>query len=288
MPTKKNQTRIDKIIAYFTKDKPNMVLLKNLLGKKRRVYHSTLIEFGTTSDEQRLWLFLADMGSLLIAGEMGSGKTTFLKAIIGALSFRNTSKQIKYIIATPKPADYKILLGSPYLTKSIISNPKKLLSQVLALKEDVEHRYKLLAESGSHNLFWYNRNSKKAKLEYKVLIIDNYSSVIKSLTTSQQKLLNNTLIYIVTMARPTGIHLILSTQNASAKSISGLLNVNFTNRLAFKTETKKDSRDIHFDSGCENLLGKGDAILSYHNNGGVLHRIQTPYISDVELKKLIQ
>jgi S-DNA-T family DNA segregation ATPase FtsK/SpoIIIE len=90
------------------------------------------------------------------------------------------------------------------------------------------------------------------------------------------------------MGRATGIHLILATQQAHAKTISGIMNVNFSNRLAFRTETKKDSWDILFESGCENLLGKGDAILSYHNNGGVLHRIQTPYISDVELKKLVK
>lgn len=288
MPPNKKQTRVDKIITYFTKDKPKVLLLKNLLSVKKRLDNSTLIEFGATSDEQRLGLCLTDIGSLLIAGDVDSGKTTFLKSIIGALARHNTSRQLKFFIATSKPNDFKILSKSPYLEAPIITTPIKLLNQISILVQEMEARYILLVKAGFYDTFWYNSDSKKPKINYIVFIIDNYSSLIESLPKTKRKYLEDNLISLVRMARIAGIHIILSTQEAHARAISGSLNVNFTNRLGFKTKTKKDSRDIHFESGCENLLGKGDAILSYYNDGGIMHRLQTPYISDAELKKLVK
>lgn len=42
-----------------------------------------------------------------------------------------------------------------------------------------------------------------------------------------------------------------------------------------------------FIPGAEFLNGKGDAIVSHHHDGGLTNRIQTPYIKDDLLRKIL-
>jgi S-DNA-T family DNA segregation ATPase FtsK/SpoIIIE len=88
------------------------------------------------------------------------------------------------------------------------------------------------------------------------------------------------------MSRATGIHLILATQRPSVEVITGLIKANITTRIALKVGSLVDSRTILDASGAEKLLGKGDMLFLTKEHSKP-RRIQSPYVSEQEIKKVV-
>ena len=86
------------------------------------------------------------------------------------------------------------------------------------------------------------------------------------------------------LARAIGIHLIIATQRPSVNIITGTIKANFPARIAFKVSSKIDSRTILDTGGAEQLIGKGDMLISY--NGEVV-RLQCAFVDTPEVDKIV-
>jgi S-DNA-T family DNA segregation ATPase FtsK/SpoIIIE len=86
------------------------------------------------------------------------------------------------------------------------------------------------------------------------------------------------------LARAVGIHLIIATQRPSVNIITGTIKANFPARIAFKVSSKIDSRTILDAGGAEQLIGKGDMLISYN---GELVRLQCAFVDTPEVDKIV-
>jgi S-DNA-T family DNA segregation ATPase FtsK/SpoIIIE len=86
------------------------------------------------------------------------------------------------------------------------------------------------------------------------------------------------------LARAVGVHLIIATQRPSVNIITGTIKANFPARIAFKVSSKIDSRTILDAGGAEQLIGKGDMLIS-HN--GELVRLQCAFVDTPEVDKIV-
>jgi S-DNA-T family DNA segregation ATPase FtsK/SpoIIIE len=78
----------------------------------------------------------------------------------------------------------------------------------------------------------------------------------------------------------------MATQRPSVDVITGLIKANVTSRIALSVASKVDSRTILDTSGAEKLLGRGDMLyLSAELSNP--KRLQGAYISDLEIKKIV-
>src|SRR3990167_10962908 len=89
------------------------------------------------------------------------------------------------------------------------------------------------------------------------------------------------------MSRAAGIHMIIATQRPSVDVITGLIKVNFPNRISFKVTSKVDSRTILDEMGAERLLGKGD-MLFIDAKEPHMRRVHGAYVSEQEVAYLVQ
>jgi S-DNA-T family DNA segregation ATPase FtsK/SpoIIIE len=105
--------------------------------------------------------------------------------------------------------------------------------------------------------------------------------------TSYPRELEGGIVRLAQMSRAVGIHLVLSTQRPSVKVITGLIKANIPARLALQVASQIDSRTILDASGAEKLLGAGD-MLFLSGEMAKPRRIQAPYISEAEVKKVVQ
>jgi len=91
------------------------------------------------------------------------------------------------------------------------------------------------------------------------------------------------IISLAQMGRACGIHLIIATQTPRREVVSGMIKANFPMSIAYKTKTQADSQVILDQVGAEDLIGKGDMLLSVDAS---TERIQCGYISSSEIESM--
>src|SRR5688572_9453049 len=86
-------------------------------------------------------------------------------------------------------------------------------------------------------------------------------------------------------ARAVGIHLIIATQRPSVNIITCTIKANFPSRIAFKVTSKIDSRTILDAGGADQLIGKGDMLISHH---GEVTRLQCVFVDTPEVERIVE
>ncbi len=229
---------------------------------------------------------LAKMPHLLVAGTTGSGKTIFLNTILISLIYKNSFRDLRFILVDPKRVEFSLYADLPHLLTSVISDAEKTVNCLEWLIGEMERRFKILAEVGSRNINGYRemcaRNPSMEPMPYIVLMIDE----LADLMTTKGNEIEAGIVRIAQMAIAVGIHLILATQRPSVEVITGLIKANITSRISFKVASQIDSRTILDTGGAEKLLGMGDMLVVSAENSKP-KRVQAPYISEKEVEKII-
>jgi len=88
---------------------------------------------------------------------------------------------------------------------------------------------------------------------------------------------------IAQKARAVGIHMIIATQRPSAKIITGIIKANFPARIAFRVGQSIDSSIILDQTGAQNLIGRGDLLIS---TGNRFERVQCAFVDTPEVDKI--
>ena len=222
---------------------------------------------------------LKEMPHLLIAGSTGSGKTVCVNSLISSILFKAKPDEVKFILVDPKMVELTPYSGIPHLLHPVICDSKKAFVALNWAVEEMERRYKMLAQAGVRNIDGYNKDSNK--MPYIVIVVDELADLMlvarESVETSIQRLAQ--------MSRAVGIHLVLATQRPSVDVITGIIKANFPARISFKVATKVDSRTVLDIMGAEKLLGKGD--LLFLKPGAVkLIRAQGAFLDDEDIEAL--
>ena len=114
-----------------------------------------------------------------------------------------------------------------------------------------------------------------------VLVIDEFADLI--MTAGKE--VETPIARLAQLARAIGIHLIIATQRPSVNIITGTIKANFPARIAFRVSSKIDSRTILDSGGADQLIGRGDMLLSTGND---LIRIQCAFVDTPEVDKITE
>jgi S-DNA-T family DNA segregation ATPase FtsK/SpoIIIE len=179
-----------------------------------------------------------------------------------------------------KKIERHFLAKLPGEEDAIITDTKKVVHTLNALCIEMDNRYDLLKEAGCRNIKEYNEKFAARKLNpekghqylpFIVLVVDEFADLI--MTAGKE--VEMPITRLAQLARAIGIHLIIATQRPSVNIITGTIKANFPARIAFKVSSKIDSRTILDTGGAEQLIGKGDMLISY--NGEVV-RLQCAFV----------
>ncbi|MDD4876533.1 MAG: DNA translocase FtsK, partial [Dehalococcoidales bacterium] len=226
---------------------------------------------------------LSRMPHLLIAGATGSGKTVCLNTIVCCLLMYNTPSDVKLIMIDPKRVELTPYNTIPHLATPVIVDTNKAVGTLRWLNQEMDRRYKVIAEEGARNIAAYNKNKQGGeKLPYIVLIIDELADLMMAGFDEVEHI----LCRLAQLARAIGIHLIVATQRPSVDVVTGLIKANFPTRISFAVTSQVDSRTILDSVGAEKLLGKGD-MLYMPTEAGKPTRLQGCMVSDAEIERLV-
>ncbi|MCX6280659.1 MAG: DNA translocase FtsK [Bacteroidetes bacterium] len=277
---------------------PEIVSIKSLLGSEKFKNTSFELPFvlGKTVSNETFIADLAKMPHLLMAGATGQGKSVGLNTIITSLLYKKHPSQIKFVMIDPKKVELTLfsrierhfLAKLPDSEEAIITDTKKVIRTLNSLNIEMDSRYDLLRDAQVRNIKEYNEKFFSRKLNpndghkflpYIVLVIDEFADLI--MTAGRE--IETPLTRLAQLARATGIHLIIATQRPSVNIITGTIKANFPARIAFRVISKIDSRTILDSSGADQLIGRGDMLLS---TGSDLIRLQCAFVDTPEIEKL--
>jgi DNA segregation ATPase FtsK/SpoIIIE, S-DNA-T family len=276
-----------------------IVAMKALLSSDKFVNSkmSLPIALGKKIDNENYIVDLATMPHLLMAGATGQGKSVGINAILVSLLYKKHPSQLKFVMVDPKKVELSIyrkiekhfLAKLPNETEPIITDTKKAIYTLNALCDEMDNRYELLKEAGARNIKEYNdkivnrkiKNPAEHKyLPFIVLVIDEFADLI--MTAGKE--VEMPIARLAQLARAVGIHLIIATQRPSVNVITGTIKANFPARIAFKVSAKVDSRTILDAGGAEQLIGRGDMLVSH---GSELLRLQCAFVDTPEVEKIV-
>jgi S-DNA-T family DNA segregation ATPase FtsK/SpoIIIE len=279
--------------------KKTVVSMKTLLSSEKfqKNTFSLPIAIGKKIDNENFIVDLASMPHLLMAGATGQGKSVGLNAILVSLLYKKHPSQLKFVLVDPKKVELSIykkierhfLAKLPGEEDAIITDTKKVVHTLNALCIEMDNRYDLLKEAGCRNIKEYNEKFAARKLNpekghqylpFIVLVVDEFADLI--MTAGKE--VEMPITRLAQLARAIGIHLIIATQRPSVNIITGTIKANFPARIAFKVSSKIDSRTILDTGGAEQLIGKGDMLISY--NGEVV-RLQCAFVDTPEVDKIV-
>jgi len=279
--------------------KKSVVSMKTLLASEKFQNNtfSLPIAIGKKIDNENFIVDLASMPHLLMAGATGQGKSVGLNAILVSLLYKKHPSQLKFVLVDPKKVELSIYktIENHFLAKlpgeedAIITDTKKVVHTLNALCIEMDNRYDLLKEAGCRNIKEYNEKFVSRKLNpekghqflpFIVLVVDEFADLI--MTAGKE--VEMPIARLAQLARAVGIHLIIATQRPSVNIITGTIKANFPARIAFKVSSKIDSRTILDAGGAEQLIGKGDMLISY--NGDIV-RLQCAFVDTPEVDKIV-
>lgn len=241
---------------------------------------------------------LTRMPHLLMAGATGQGKSVGINSILISLLYKKHPSQLKFVMVDPKKVELSLFsaIEKHFLAKlpgeedAIITDTRKVVNTLNALCIEMDTRYELLKNAQVRNIKEYNAKFTRRKLSpkeghnflpYIVLVVDEFADLI--MTAGKE--VEMPIARIAQLARAVGIHLVIATQRPSVNIITGTIKANFPARIAFKVASKVDSRTILDTSGADQLVGRGDMLLSI---GSDIVRLQCPFVDTPEVERVVE
>ena len=100
---------------------------------------------------------LARAPHLLVAGSTGSGKSVSVNTMILSLLYTATPRDVRFIMVDPKMLEFSMYEGIPHLLLPVVTEPKKASLALKWAVNEMERRYRLMADKGVRNIESYNR-----------------------------------------------------------------------------------------------------------------------------------
>jgi S-DNA-T family DNA segregation ATPase FtsK/SpoIIIE len=230
--------------------------------------------------------------------------------MVCSLLYKADPEEVKLLMIDPKRLELSVYDGIPHLLHSVVYDPKAAAQVLRWATEEMEIRYRLMAEKGVRNIERYNQKVEKelkearrkggtllketegledrtgenlSLLPYVVLVIDELADLMMVSARDVEA----SLTRLAQMARAAGIHLLIATQRPSVDVLTGVIKANFPTRISFQVSSKTDSRTILDANGAEHLLGSGDMLFLPPGTSRLV-RVHGAYVSEIEILRVAE
>jgi S-DNA-T family DNA segregation ATPase FtsK/SpoIIIE len=197
-----------------------------------------------------VWRSLLETGHILVGGESGSGKSTWLHALLVALLLAHPPAELQVALVDPKQVEFQVYRGLPHLLAPVATEPSEASAATTCLLAELDRRRACFAEVGARNLINY-RHLTGEPLPLVLLVVDEVTDI--ALEAGLKSPFYKDLIRLVSKGRAFGLVVVLATQNPKAEVLNTLIRGNMSTRIAFRVATASHSRTILGLSGAETI-----------------------------------
>lgn len=205
---------------------------------------------------------------LLVAGATGSGKSVVINGIVST-ALHDSPAKVQFILIDPKRVELCQYKKLPH-TLMYASEPAQIMQALQKAMFLTESRYKDMQKAGQKK---YNGSAV-------YLIIDELADIMTAYGRKAAPIIQR----LAQIGRAANIHIIAATQCPLSTVIPTPIKVNFDARVALRTRSAQDSRNILGFNGCEELPRYGQGF--YMTPDGT-NKTTIPMVSDDEVQRLV-
>jgi S-DNA-T family DNA segregation ATPase FtsK/SpoIIIE len=229
-----------------------------------------------------VFLDVARMPHLLIAGSTGTGKSVCLNSLLTGILLRATPDELRMILIDPKKVELNHYEALPHLLTPVVTNMRNAAAVLSNVVREMESRYERMGLDRARNLRDWNevRVARGDDPIPTILVVIDELADLMMVAPAE---VEDAIIRLAQKSRAVGIHLVLATQRPSVDVITGMIKANVPSRIAFAVSSQVDSRVILDATGAESLLGGGDMLFRPVGTSR-LQRLQGAYVSEEEIK----
>ncbi len=264
------------------------VYIRNLIENPKFAQLKSRLSVGLGMDVagSPVYMDIAKMPHLLIAGATGMGKSVCINSFIVSILYKARPDECKLLLIDPKKVEFGVYNGMPHLLVPVVSDPKKAAGSLAWAVNEMERRFQLIEEVGVRDIDSYNKatenDPEKEYMPKIVIIIDELADLMMTARDSVE----SSICRIAQKARAAGMHLVIGTQRPSVDVITGLIKANVPSRIACTVASQVDSRTIIDIAGAEKLLGRGDMLYAPVGCMKPI-RVQGSFVTDSEIEQII-
>ena len=241
----------------------SMVYLRSLLedSKFKQAKSPVTCAVGKSVEGENVYVDIAKLVHLLVAGATGQGKSVCINALLVSLLYKASPDDLRLILIDPKRVEFAPYNGIPHLLVPVVTDVKKSVGTLQWSVSEMERRFELLEGAGVRDIGEFNDRVERGiiedeKLPRIVIVIDELYDL-----KMQVPEIDDYIIRLTQKARAAGIHVIIGTQRPSVDVITGVIKANIPSRIAFRVPAQVDSRTILDEVGAEKLVARGDMLL---------------------------
>jgi energy-coupling factor transporter ATP-binding protein EcfA2 len=268
-------------VIYAHRPMPDSVELKDI-----RTSGSWKFTVGRTRS-QDVKVDLRKVPHLLVAGQTGGGKSTFLRQFITTLYLNNPSA---HFLLIDLKGGLEFQLFEKLKRAEVMPDIKEAIHALSALEEELEQRMKILRESNSKDLEAYYAKAKKKKeesneteapkpLSRHIIVIDEAAEMFLAGSHASSSDIQNSkkvLSRIARQGRSVGVHLVVATQRPDSRALDPQVKANLTGVLCFQMQNDASSMTVLGTGRATDLAPlPGRAIWKV---GGEMIEVQTPFL----------
>ena len=223
----------------------------------------------------RLYADMLRQVHILIAGATGSGKSTVVNGMIHA-ALKDSPARVGLILIDPKGCELAEYAALPH----VIDYANRPQDIPRALRGAVDLMNCRLADMKRRRLREYDGSDV-------YVIIDELMPIMTR--PDIKKACYSPLLDLLALGRAARVHVVACTQSPVAAVIPTPLKCNFDARLALRTVSAQDSRNIIGAKGCECLPNPviEHRAEGYYQRGPEITRYLLPRVEDTERRRVI-
>lgn len=235
---------------------------------------------GASQNGYVIYESLAKIYNLLVAGEVGTGKSNFLNALIITLAYLNDPSTVRFALIDLKgrQAFGRFSVLKDYLFAPVTGSPEEALQVLIDLKAEMMRRSEMMGSRNCESIVDWNRLYPDEALPYIVCIVDELAELLRGSDKKISKEANRIVGSIVSMGRAPGVFNVYATQSPRREVIQeGTIKPNMSRRLCFSVATHWESRIVIGSPLAADLEPEGRAV---YRRGAKLRFIQAPHLAD--------